>query len=57
MICDNCAWRDGCEEREHKGKHEGECEGFFNDYTDPKNRKPKQLRTPEDRKPDLETRG
>lgn len=56
MICDSCAWKDGCEERKNKGKHEGSCDGYLADFSDKRNRRPKWMQTPEDRRPPIETR-
>ena len=57
MICDKCEWKEDCLERKHKGKHEGSCDGFLGECSDPETRIPKRFLTPEDRQPETETRG
>ena len=47
MNCNNCAWRDGCEDR--KGKHEQDCAEYFPDLDHAKPRQPGRYATLEKR--------
>ena len=47
MICDNCAWREGCKDR--KGKHEQDCAEYFPDLDHAKPTQPGRYATLEKR--------
>ncbi|MBQ1791709.1 MAG: hypothetical protein II008_16150 [Oscillospiraceae bacterium] len=56
MDCSSCAWRSDCDIRKAPGLHRMECDEYFPDLSPSKSRKPRRIRTPEDRQPPIETR-
>lgn len=56
MICDNCAWKDGCLTRKAPGQHRIKCDEYYPDLSQAKARQPAKIRTPEDRREEMETR-
>lgn len=54
MICEDCALRDDCLERERIGRHAASCEVFYPDLS--ADRSPRAPMTPEDRRRPMQTR-
>ena len=56
--CDSCAYKGTCKIKSiMPGKHRViECDMYFPDLSEQKVRGPKKIRTPEDRRKDMETR-
>ena len=57
MSCDTCAYKETCKIRNFPGRHRVvECDMYFPDLSDQKVRGPRKIRTPEDRRDEMETR-
>ena len=55
--CDTCAYKETCLIRNAPGKHRVvECDLYFPNLSDQKVRGPRKIRTPEERRKDMETR-
>ena len=54
MICERCALREDCLERERIGRHAASCEGFYPDLS--ADRSPRAPMTPEARRRPMQTR-
>lgn len=54
MICEQCALREDCRERETIGRHAASCEGFFPELS--ADRSPRAPMTPEAGRRPIQTR-
>ena len=55
--CDTCAYKETCVICHAPGKHRVvECDLYFPNLSDQKVRGPRKIRTPEERRKDMETR-